>query len=179
MILYHSEKSIRDLSHFAVLCFVTGVLWSILLISYSSELANETWLPNITEISPPKLHDWTRPWQKRNRSLKQWLRPPLTLCRHCLDHAWVTIYSLLLIYIFAGLLIWLFWSQILKFWLFLNAFGFFLEIKKAWQNLDFSGFFSVGKAWIWKNIVRAVFITNLFWKSMQTAQNIEKNLLLP
>jgi len=26
MILYHSEKSIRDLSHFAVLCFVTGVL---------------------------------------------------------------------------------------------------------------------------------------------------------
>jgi len=31
----------------------------------------------------------------------------------------------------------------------------FLEIKTARQNLLFSGFFSVGKAWIWKNIVCA------------------------
>jgi len=29
----------------------------------------------------------------------------------------------------------------------------FLEMKKARQNLAFSGFFSVGKAWLWENIV--------------------------
>jgi len=43
--------------------------------------------------------------------------------------------------------------------------------------------FSVGKAWLWKNIVKAAYsFTNLFWKesiTMQSAQNIEKKLLLP
>jgi len=29
----------------------------------------------------------------------------------------------------------------------------FWKLKKARQNLAFSGFFSVGKAWLWKNIV--------------------------
>jgi len=38
-----------------------------------------------------------------------------------------------------------------------NAFGFFWKSKKARQNLAFSGFFSVGKAWFWKNIVRAAY----------------------
>jgi len=33
----------------------------------------------------------------------------------------------------------------------------FLEIKKARENLAFSGFFSGGKAWLWKNIVRAAY----------------------
>jgi len=32
-------------------------------------------------------------------------------------------------------------------------FWLFLEIKKARQNLAFSGLFSVGKAWLWKNVV--------------------------
>jgi len=38
---------------------------------------------------------------------------------------------------------------------FLNIFGFFWKSKKARQNLAKSGFFSVGKAWLWKNIVWA------------------------
>jgi len=40
---------------------------------------------------------------------------------------------------------------------FFNAFGFFWKSKKARQNQAFSGFFSVGKAWLWKNIVRAAY----------------------
>jgi len=39
-----------------------------------------------------------------------------------------------------GLPMWLFWSQILKFWPFFEHLWLFLEIKKA-------GLFSVGKAW--------------------------------
>jgi len=35
---------------------------------------------------------------------------------------------------------------------FFNSFGFFGN-KKARQNLAFSGPFSVGKAWLWQNIV--------------------------
>jgi len=30
MIFYSSEKSIRDIRHFAVHCFVTAMLWSML-----------------------------------------------------------------------------------------------------------------------------------------------------
>jgi len=40
---------------------------------------------------------------------------------------------------------------------FLNAFGIFWKSKKARQNLAFSGFFSVGKTWLWKDIVRAAY----------------------
>jgi len=36
-----------------------------------------------------------------------------------------------------GLPIWLFWSQVLKLRLFLNAFGFFWKFKKSRQNLAF------------------------------------------
>jgi len=33
----------------------------------------------------------------------------------------------------------------------------FWKSKKARKNLAFSGFLSVGKAWLWKNIVRAAY----------------------
>ena len=36
--LYDSENSIRDIRPFSIHCFVTTVLWSILHLSYSSEL---------------------------------------------------------------------------------------------------------------------------------------------
>ena len=49
-----------------------------------------------------------------------------------------------------GLPVWLFWSQILKFWLFEHLW-LFLKIKKARENMACSGFFSGGKAWLWQN----------------------------
>ena len=46
-----------------------------------------------------------------------------------------------------------FWSQILKFWLFLNTFGFFGNHEKP----DKIWLFAVGTAWLWKNIVWAAY----------------------
>jgi len=62
MILYNSESNIRDIWQFCrALSFVTAVLWSMLQLSYSSA-AVELWLPIITEIPPPNLTGWIRPW---------------------------------------------------------------------------------------------------------------------
>jgi len=36
-----------------------------------SEAANETGLPHITEIAPPKLTDWIRPWFKATQQMDQ------------------------------------------------------------------------------------------------------------
>jgi len=73
---------------------------------------------------------------------------------------------------------WLFWSQIFKFWLFLNTFGFFWKSKKARQNLFF---FSRKGLDLEKHSLSCIFITNLLSKesiTMQDAQNIERILLL-
>jgi len=58
---------------------------------------------------------------------------------------------LLFLHRVAGLPIWLVWSQILKFWI-------FLEIKKSQTK---SCFFSVGKAWLRKNIVQAAYSSQI------------------
>ena len=67
----------------------------------------------------------------------------------------------------AGLPIWLFWSQILKFCLFLNTFRFF------WL------FFCRKGLALEKHCQSCIYITNLFWKesiTMQSSQDIEKKL---
>ena len=77
----------------------------------------------------------------------------------------------------AGLPIWHIWSQILKFWLFLNTFDLFGNKKQKK-----SGFFQSERLVSGKHCLSCIFITNLFWKesiTMQGAQNIEKILLLP
>jgi len=62
----------------------------------------------------------------------------------------------------AGLPIWHFWSQFLKFRLFWCTW-LFLKIKNTSQNLAFSFlFFSVWKAWLWQNIVWAAYSLRMF-----------------
>ena len=51
-----------------------------------------------------------------------------------------------------GLPIWIFRSQILKFCFYKRTWQ-FLKIKKARKHLAFFDFFSVGKTWLWQNIV--------------------------
>ena len=59
--------------HFAVHCFVTAVLWSILHFFLLQQRSRyETWLPNITEIvPPPNLTGWTWPWVHSNIIFKK------------------------------------------------------------------------------------------------------------
>ena len=61
MILYNSEKSIRDIRPFCnpLLCRNSVVKYTF--TSYSSKPAKETWPPNITEIAPTKLTGCIRP----------------------------------------------------------------------------------------------------------------------
>ena len=83
--------------------------------------------------------------------------------------------------LWSGSPIWLFWSQILQFLLFLNTFGFFGNQGKTDKIWLFLAFFSQEGLALDKHCLSCIFITDLFWKecrTMQDAQNIEKILLL-
>ena len=62
MILYNSDNSIRDIRSFwrPLFCHSSIVKYTSCLLQLWTR--NETWLPNITEIAPPKLTGWILPW---------------------------------------------------------------------------------------------------------------------
>jgi len=71
MILNNSENSIRDVRSFcrALFCHSSRVKYTSSLLQKWTR--NDTWLPNITEIVPPKLTGWIRPCSHWHRSVPE------------------------------------------------------------------------------------------------------------
>ena len=70
MILYNSENSIHEQGHFAVHCFVTALLWSLLHLSYSSEPVIRLDYQILLKSFPLNLLAGSAPTQERRRSYK-------------------------------------------------------------------------------------------------------------
>ena len=68
--LKNSENSIRDFRPFCrpLFCHSSVVKYTSFLLQYWTR--NKIWLPNISEIAPPKLTGWIRPWHEHEEILR-------------------------------------------------------------------------------------------------------------